>query len=63
MLLQKYRVRMRYLYFEEFEDLQPNHLYSIGGGLEILKVIAKSLNYSIILIRTLLIGFGDPRHY
>jgi len=54
---------MRYLYFEEFEDLQPNHLYSIGGGLEILKVIAKSLNYSIILIRTLLIGFGDPRHY
>ena len=56
-------MRVWYLYLEEFEDLQPNHLYSVRGGLKILKVITEGLNYSIILIRTLFICFGDSRHY
>ena len=61
-LLLENRVRMRNLDLEEFEDLQPYHLDSVGCRLEILKVVAECLDYRVVFRRALLVRFGDAGH-
>lgn len=50
------------LYFEEFEDLQPYHFNCVRRRFEVLEVVAQSLDYCIIFIRTLFVSLSDSCH-